>query len=167
VIDLNKQACAAVEAIARSISAAWNPSDSYTTVSGKRVGLKVATLKRLTAGKDATAKIRLRFDKVAARVVASLQAAADEIVPGEMTVVVTITAPIRLASKTISSLEELIRSLVARKWPRRDAKATIQGNRVRIRILRSGSERAPKLVGFVHNSDSDSLLLLDMTQELL
>jgi hypothetical protein len=160
VIDLNKQACAAVEAIARSISAAWNPSDSYTTVAGKRVDLKVATLKRLTAGKDATAKIRLRFDKVAARVIASLQAAAVNIVPGE-------TAPIRLASKTISSLEELIRSLVARKWPRRDAKATIQGNRVRIRILRSGSERAPKLVGFVHNSDSDSLLLLDMTQELL
>jgi len=33
--------------------------------------------------------------------------------------------------------------------------------------LRDESERAPKMIGFVHNSDSDPLLLLNMTGELL
>src|SRR6266566_5170697 len=42
-----------------------------------------------------------------------------------------------------------------------------RGNRVRIRLLRDESERAPKMIGFVHNSDSDPLLLLNMTAELL
>ena len=37
----------------------------------------------------------------------------------------------------------------------------------KIRLLRDESERAPKMIGFVHNSDSDPLLLLNMTGELL
>src|SRR5579872_143112 len=42
----------------------------------------------------------------------------------------------------------------------------MHGNRVRIRFLKHKSERAPKMIGFVHNSDSDPLLLLNMTGEL-
>jgi hypothetical protein len=49
----------------------------------------------------------------------------------------------------------------------RDEKITIHGNRIRIRVLRDASERAPKMIGFVHNPDSDPLLLLNMTRELL
>ena len=33
--------------------------------------------------------------------------------------------------------------------------------------MKNESERAPKVIGFVHNSDSDPLLLLNMTGELL
>ena len=54
-----------------------------------------------------------------------------------------------------------------RALPGRDTRDTIHGNRVLIRFLRHESERAPKLIGFVHNPDSDPLLFLDMTRELL
>jgi hypothetical protein len=64
-------------------------------------------------------------------------------------------------------LEDRIHTLLARRSPGRDEKATINGNRVRIRVLRNQSERAPKFIGFVHNADSDPLLLLNMTRELL
>jgi hypothetical protein len=82
-------------------------------------------------------------------------------------VVLTIPAPIRLPSKTAVSLENKIQTFLERGLPCRDEKYTIHGNRVRIRLLRDKSERAPKMIGFVHNSNSDPLLLLDMTSELL
>jgi hypothetical protein len=72
-----------------------------------------------------------------------------------------------LPSKTAASLEDKIHTLLGRGSPGRDEKETIHGNRVRIRLLRDKTERAPKMIGFVHNSDSDSLLLLNMTRELL
>jgi hypothetical protein len=109
----------------------------------------------------------LRFDKVATRLIERLQAALGEIVPDGMTVLLTITAPIRLPSKTAASLEDKILTLIGRGSPGRDEKDTIHGNRVQIRLLRDESERAPKMIGFVHNSDSDPLLLLNMTRELL
>jgi len=166
VSELNRQARAAIDAVARTISPTWNPPDAHIIVAGKRVGLQAGTLRRLSTGKNA-GKLRLRFDKVANRVISRLQVAAVEIVPDGMTVVVSITAPIRLASKTAASLEELIRTHLARKRSGPDAKATIHGNRVRVRVLKNKSERAPRLIGFVHNSDSDAALILDITEEML
>jgi hypothetical protein len=109
----------------------------------------------------------LRFDKVATRLTERLQATLGETVPNGMTVSLTITAPIRLPSKTAAGLEEKIRTLLERGSLGRDRKTTIHGNRVQIRLLRDGSERAPKMIALVHNSDSDPLLLLNMTRELL
>jgi hypothetical protein len=96
-----------------------------------------------------------------------LRATAAQTVPGGMTVLLTITAPIRLPSKTAVSLEGKIQTLLGRKSPDRDERATIYGNRVRIRLLKDASKRAPKMIGFVHNPDSDPVLLLNMTCELL
>ena len=84
-------------------------------------------------GKDA--KPRLRFDKVATRLIERLQATLVETVPQGMTVLLTITAPIRLPSKTTASLEEKTQSLLARGSSGRDEKATIHGNRVRMRLF--------------------------------
>jgi hypothetical protein len=109
----------------------------------------------------------LRFDKVATRVVERLRGAVGRSVPDGRTVAVTITAPIRLAAKTTAALEERVRGLLEKGSTRRDEKAEIHGNRVRIRVLKSGSKRAAKLIGFVHNADSDPLLLLDMARELV
>jgi hypothetical protein len=72
-----------------------------------------------------------------------------------------------LPSKTAASLEDKIQTLVGRGSPGPDEKDTIHGNRVQIRLLRDNSERAPKMIGFVHNPDSDPGLLLNMTCELL
>jgi hypothetical protein len=109
----------------------------------------------------------LRFDKVATRLIERLQATLGETVPDGLTVLLTITAPIRLPSKTAAALEDKIQTLLGRGSRGRDEKDTIHGNRVQIRLLRDQSERAPKMIGFVHHSDSDPLLLLNMTRELL
>jgi hypothetical protein len=166
---LKKQEQTAIEAVARRFSATWeqssDSSDAYLMVAGKRVAIDITTLKRRGAGQ--TGKPRLRFDKVATRLIERLQATVGETVPDGMTVLLTITAPIRLPSKTAASLEDKIQTLLGRGSPGRDEKDTIHGNRVRIRLLRDESGRAPKMLGFVHNSDSDPLLLLNMPHELL
>jgi hypothetical protein len=179
--DLKKQERTAIEAVARRFSATWeqgsDPPGAYLTVAGKRVAIEITTLRRRGTGQGNAAKPRLRFDKVATRLMERLQVTLGKVVPDGMTVLLTITAPIRLLSKTAASLEDKIQALLERGSPGRDEsgrdelgrdeKDTIHGNRIRIRLLRDESGRAPKMIGFVHNSDSDPLLLLNMTRELL
>jgi hypothetical protein len=169
--DLNKQERTVIEAVAGQFSATWekgsDPSDVYITVAGKRVAVDIITIKRRGTGQGNAAKPRLRFDKVATSLIEHLQTTLGQTVPDGITVFLTITAPIRLPSKTAASLEDKIQTLLGWGSPGREVQDTIHGNRVQIRLLRDKSERAPKMIGFVHNSDSDPLLLLDMTRELL
>ncbi len=174
--DLKKRERRAVEAVARRFSATWengsDSSDAYIVLAGKRVAVDIITLKRHGSGqsnaaKHGFAKPALRFDKVAAKLIERLKITLGESVPDGMTVLLTITAPVRLPSKTAASLEDKIQTLFERGSPGRNEKDTIHGNRVQIRLLRNKSERAPKMIGFVHNSDSGPLLLLNMTSELL
>jgi hypothetical protein len=169
--DLNKQEQTAIEAVARRFSATWekgsDPSNAYIKVADKRVTVDITTIKRRGTGEGDAAKPRLRFDKVATGLIERLQAALGETVPDGMTVLLTITAPIRLPSKTAASLEDKIQTLLGRRSPGRDVQDTIHGNSVHIRFLKDVSGRAPKLIGFVHNSDSDSLQFLNMTREML
>jgi len=160
-----------IEAVAKWFSATWeegsNPPDAYLTVAGKRVAVDIASLRRYGTGQAGAAKPHLRFDKVATRLTERLRDTFSEAATDGTTILLTITAPIRLPSKTASALEDKIRTLLARRSPGRDEQDTIHGNRVRIRLLRNESRRAPNLLGFVHNADSDPLLLLNMTRELL
>lgn len=169
--DVKKEGRTAVEAVARRFSATWeegsDPSNAYIMVAGKRVAVDITTLKRRGSGQGDAPKPRLRFDKVATRLIERLQATLGETVPDGMTVLLTITAPIRLPSKTAAALEDKIQTLLGRGSPGRDEKDTIHGNRVQIRLLGGGSGRVPKMIGFVHNPDSEPLLLLNMTRELL
>lgn len=170
--DLKKQQQTAVEAVARRFSAAWEKGsgrpDAYITVDGKRVALDIATLKqRGNTGQGRAAKPHLRFDKGVTRLLERLRVALGETVPDGTTVLLTVTAPIRLPAKTAAVLEDKIKTLLGRGSPGRDEKDTIHGNRIQIRLLRGYSERAPKMIGFVHNSDSDPLVLFNMSRELL
>src|SRR5271156_5604783 len=168
--NLKKQERIAIEAVARRFSATLekgNDPPACIVLAGKRVAVSVATLGARSTGTGYAAKPGLRFDKVATRFIERLRATLGETVPDGTTVFVTITAPIRLPSKTAASLEDKIQTLLGRGSPGRDEKDTIHGNRVQIRLLRGESERAPKMIGFVHNPDSDPLLLLNMTRELL
>ena len=169
--DLKKQQQTAIEAVARRFSGAWGKGsdscDAYVTIAKKRVAVDIRTLKQHGTGQGDGDRPRLRFDKVVTRLMERLRATLEETAPDAMTVVVTITAPIRLASKTAAALEEKIQTLVGRRSAGRDEKVMIHGNRVRIRLLTNGSQQAPKMIGFVHNSDTDPLLLLNMTRELL
>lgn len=166
--DLKRQERIAIEAVAKRFSATLEKGDDspdvYITVAGKRVAIDITTLKRRGTGQ---AKPRLRFDKVATRVVEHLQATLGETVPDGITVLLTITAPIRLPSKTTTILEDKIRTCLGRGSTGRDENDTINGNRIHILCLRNETARAPKVIGFVHNTESDPRLLFNMTQELL
>ncbi len=168
--NLSKQERTAIEAVAKRFSATWDESSNppaYITFAGKRVAIKIATFKRRGAGQAKAAKPGLRFDKVATRLTERLRATLSETVPDGATILLTITAPIRLPSKTAASLEDKIKTLLDRGSPVRDMRDTIHGNRVQIRFLKNESQRAPKMIGFVHNSDSDPLHFLNMTRELV
>jgi hypothetical protein len=162
---------AAIDAVAKRFSATWeqgsHPPDAFLMVAGKRVAVDTRTLKRRGASQGNAARPRLRFDKVATRLIDRLRTTFGGIVPDGTTVVLTVTAPIRVAAKTAAALEDRIHTLLERRSPGPNERATIHGNRVQIRVLRNRSERAPNFVGFVHNADSDPLLLLNMTSELL
>lgn len=169
--DLKKQEQAAIEAIVRQFSATLEKGndspDVYITVAGKRIAVDITTLKQRGAAQGNVAKPRLRFDRVATGVIKRLQAALGETVPDGITMLLTITAPIRMPSKTAAALEDKIRTLLGRGSAGREEKDTINGNRVRILCLRNETTRAPKVIGFVHNPESDPLLLFNMTRELL
>lgn len=166
--DLNKQEQAALEAVARRFRAMWEKGSGLRgasfRIAGKRVAVDIATLSPRGVGQ---AKPHLRFDKVATRVIKNLQAVLSETVPEGMTVLLTITAPIRLASKTTAALEDKIQTLLKSKLSGRDVEAAIHANHIRIRLVRNQSGRAPKMVGFVHNPDTDPFQLFSMACKLL
>lgn len=159
----------AIEAVARHFSATWREGpdspDAFLSVAGKRIAVELAIM----SGKRApvAAKPRLRFDKVALGLVRRLRADLSGSVPNGKLAVATVTAPIRLAAKTATALADKIRKLVADGSTRARFNGTIHANRIQVRIIPDGSNRASKLIGFVHNPDSDADNLFDVTRSLL
>jgi hypothetical protein len=168
---LNAQERAAIEAVAKQFSATWeaggDPPDARLLVDGKRVAVDIRTLKQRGRNQATAEKPRLRFDRVVIRLIEHLQATVGATVPAGTTVLLTVTAPIRLPAKTASALEDKIQTLLGRGAPQRDLNDTVHGNDVRIRLLRDGPERAPKMIGFVHNPETAPLQLFDVTSKLL
>ena len=115
---LGKRERAALEAVARHFSATWEkgeaPPDAYLTIAGKRIAVEVTTTKQRIAERGGLTKPRLRFDRVALGFVRRLQAALSASVPDGRTLILTITAPIRVPSKTAAALEDNIRTYLAR-----------------------------------------------------
>jgi hypothetical protein len=170
---LGKQEQAAIEVVAKHFSATWEKGDgespdAYVTFAGKRIAVEVTAIKQSIAERGDFTQPRLRFDRVALRVVGSLQAALSEFVPDGEAVVLTITAPIRLPSKTATALESKIRDRLARRRSTQvEIKDTIYGNQIRVRLVKGASRRMSKVIGFVHNPDSNPDVLLRLTQSLL
>ncbi|HTI70052.1 MAG TPA: hypothetical protein VMF06_08805 [Candidatus Limnocylindria bacterium] len=169
--DLTKLEQAAIEAVTKRFSATWEMGsgrpDVYIAIARQRVAVDIATLKPRGAEPGNSAKARLRFDKVVTRLMGQLQASLAEMVPNGVAVLLTVTAPIRLPSKTAAALDDKIQTLLGCGASGRDLEDSIHGNRVRIRILSEVSEVAPKLIGFVHNPDSDPLQILNPAQAWL
>src|SRR5215470_2216174 len=96
--ESTKQQRAAVEAVARNFSATWetgkSPPDAWLTIAGRQIAVEVTTLKQRTA--DQGTMPRLRFDRVALGLVRRLQTALSDSVPNGKTLIVTITAPIKV-----------------------------------------------------------------------
>ena len=134
---------------------------------GKRVGVEVMTVKPLVPRGSKVTPPRLRFDKVVLRVFRDLRTALNEEVPGGVTVVITLTAPIRLASKTTAAIETNVREMLAKRGATSSRARTIEGNEVRIEVVRGAKTSTSPLVGFVHNRDSDPTILFRLTRALL
>lgn len=111
-----------------------------------------------------TVKPRLRFDKVAQRLVAQVQDALSADVPAGKCVLVTVTAPIRQPSKTAAEIEIRIREALRRG--KNEIVETIHGNEISVRVAGAPRKNAPKVLGFVHNPDPGAAVaLLDEAQE--
>ena len=168
--ELKQHERAAIEAVAKRFSATWeqgeNPPDAYILAAGKRIAVEVTAIKQRVAVHGHPAKPRLRFDKVALRFVGGLQAVLHGSVPDSKTVILTITAPIKLAAKTARALEDRIRIHLARRSAPPDLQDTIHGNQIRVRIAKGGSGKT-KVLGFVHNPDSNPEVLLNLTCALI
>lgn len=122
-------------------------------------------VKRRIAQLDGAVKPRLRFDKVALRFVRDVHSALDNAVPDGKTAIVTVTAPIRQASKTAAELEEKIRTRLQRDPPPSEIREVIHGNDIRVRIVNRGSNQTPSVIGFVHNPEPGAAeTLLDLAQ---
>jgi hypothetical protein len=101
--NLKKQERAAIEAVASRFSATWEegsgPPDATIVVAGQRVAVDITTLKPRGTSEGKAARLRLRVERVVTGLVERLQASLGETVPDAMTVLLTVTAPIRLPSK--------------------------------------------------------------------
>ena len=168
---LGQRERAVLAAVARHFSATWEkgeaPPDAYLTIARKRIAVEVTTIKQRIADRGGLTKPRLRFDRVALGLVRRLQATLCESVPDGKTVILTITAPIRVPSKTAAALEDNIRTYLARQSAQGEAKHTIHGNQIRVRLVKGGSRQTTKVIGFVHNPDSDPDVLFDITLSLI
>jgi hypothetical protein len=162
---------AAIQAVARHFSATLlegrGSADAVVTVAGSRIALLV-TLAGVPAGRRAEVTTpRLRFDRVALGLIERLRTALYASVPDGRTVIVTVTAPIRLPAKTALALEEKIRKLVATRAAPARLTDTIHGNEIQVHLLKGGSARTARLIGFVHNPDSDPGILIHVARSLL
>lgn len=160
---------AAIEQVAEQFSATWTQGESDSpclTLAGQRIAVRVAAIASAPAACGDLNAPRLRFDKVALRVVGRLQAALAADVADAQVVLFTITAPIRLPSKTAAELERVIRQRLAEAATRAEIDDTICANAVRIRFV-EGAGRSAKVIGFVHNPESDPARLLDLAQALI
>ena len=140
---------------------------SSLMIDGRRVAVDVTTLTQHGAGHGKEKKPELRFDKVVARVTERLQAAAAGCTPAGVTVIVTLTAPIKVAARTTIAIEDTLRAVVVHSAAEPRASLTGLGNRVRIQVVAHGIKSAPKLITFVHNPGTDPRLLFNMTREML
>ena len=162
----------AIEAIARHFSAKWEgrngtSSTAYLTMSRKRIGLDIVVIAPRKTATNAPSKPRLRFDRVALGLIRRLQTGLAESVPAGQTVVITVTAPIRLASRTAVEMAETIRQCLGRRSARLEIDETMNGNRIRARLMKDVSRRASKVAGYVHNPAPDPQILFDITESLL
>ena len=121
----------------------------------------------LKASGSSAARLGLRFDRVVGRVLGDLRAFAGGAAPADRTVLVTISAPIRLPARTVEALKQEIQAQLAAGRVGEDRCATVHGNEVRVRLTQPTPGRGARLIGFVHNPDSEPKRLLDLAERWL
>lgn len=108
----------------------------------------------------AAAKIRLRFDKSVQRLLEGVKTDLVAVIPGGQAILFTVTAPIRRRAKTAAAIAALVRGGLAGG----EMRGNIEDNRVQIRRVMRVPPDMPKVVGFVHNPESDADALLALAE---
>jgi hypothetical protein len=129
----------------------------------KSPAMDADTIEREIVARLEAAKLRLRFDKVALRVVRGLKAALASVIPEGQAVVFAISAPIRLPAKTETALDNMVRS--GPRDPRRHE--IVHGNKVQIRWLSDVPKHMPKVLAFVHSVEVDAGVILALVEARL
>ncbi|GAB2176334.1 hypothetical protein DLREEDagr8_18920 [Dongia sp. agr-C8] len=110
----------------------------------------------------AAAKIRLRFDKSVQRLLEGVKADLGAVIPDGQAILFTVTAPIRRRAKTAAAIADLVRGGL----PGGEIRSTIEENRVQIRRVAKVPAGRPKVLGFVHNPESDADALLALAEDI-
>jgi hypothetical protein len=110
--------------------------------------------------KIGAAKFRLRFDKVATRLVRTLQDALEPVVEDGEALLFTCTAPIKQPGQTAETMESLARGVP----PKQGIGDTVHGNEVRLRRITGVPAGRPKILGFVHNPDMNAIEILNLAE---
>jgi hypothetical protein len=111
----------------------------------------------------AAGKIRLRFDRSALRLVNGLKATLADVVPVGQAILLTIAAPIKRRANTAAALETLVRGGL----PDGEVREVIHDNHVRLLRVINVPAHMPKVVGFVHNPESDAGTILALARSYL
>jgi len=125
--------------------------------------LKTVTVEREIGERARAAKLKLRFDKVVRRLTCDLKATLAGVLPEGRSVVITVTAPIKHPAKTAEMLENIVRDGLARG----ELCKTIHGNKVRVRQITHVATNMPKVLAFVHNTEPDARLILNIAESRL
>jgi hypothetical protein len=131
------------------------------------VAEKELALKILRAGGTSPAKLGLRFDRVVIGVLGDLRSFVEVATPETLSVLVTISAPIRLPAKTVSDLKTNITARLAAGSRQADSSIILHGNSIRIRLLERSAKVRTRLIGFVHNPGTAAERLLDLAEDWL
>ncbi len=126
--------------------------------SDKSIARKIAEANGISV-----ARLGLRFDRVVVRLLADLRESLRTDIPDGTTVLLTLTAPIKLPAKTSKQLTRRIRDLLDAESTPQGKRITVFQNEVRIRVLQVPTRQKERLLGFVHNPVVDSRRLLEMT----
>jgi hypothetical protein len=129
---------------------------------GNLAALEALAVGRLPPGTPVKGLPRLRLDRVAQRVVRSLQEALAGVPTERTAVVVTVTAPIHLPSRTVGVLGARLKRRLRRHFD-----AMVCGNRVRARLVRRGVKRGPRVIVFVHNPEPAPTALFKLVEASL
>ena len=107
--------------------------------------------------------LRLRFDKVAMRVIGALRESLSDSVADNEAVLFTLTAPIRLPAKMAAGMNVLVQG----NWSGARVRYVLHGNYVCLRGIRGVQADMPKVIGLVHNPEVNAELLLDLAEARL
>jgi hypothetical protein len=143
-------------------SAARRPG-AKLVVRGQPIALEVKLMPQaLPSAKRGVSKgvrPRLRVDRVAQRVLHDLESKLNPQLNDGRTIILTLGAPIRVASKLVATLTETLVSYLASGAAEVDVSKRMLGNRVRFRVMKASARWTPQLIGFVFSGDPSPGLL--------